>query len=134
MKSTTDRFYLLRIRRQSTAALLAKVSLCALAAHAQKGLFLYMPNNVRSGVSVVDTEVGSSRYDLAITPDGKTLYAADTFGNSVTVINTANNEVRNSIDLGVQPFGLAVNPNGKTRCDYRQQHSYVQLNERLGFE
>jgi YVTN family beta-propeller protein len=62
VKDTTDgfsRFYALRIRRQRTAALPAGLCLGALAAHAQNGPFLYVPNSGSSNVSVVDTSANS---------------------------------------------------------------------------
>jgi fibronectin-binding autotransporter adhesin len=56
---------------------------------------------------------GNQAFSLAITPDGKTLYASDPFSNNLTVINTVTKAV-STIPLGATSFGLAVTPNGQT--------------------
>jgi outer membrane autotransporter protein len=61
---------------------------------------------------------GGQVFGLTVTPDGKAVYVAtgrpDTGNASVTVINTATNQVTASIPVSGQPNGVAVSPDGKT--------------------
>ena len=56
---------------------------------------------------------GNQAFSLAVTPDGKTIYATDPFSNNLTVINTVT-KVATTIPIGATSFGLAVTPNGST--------------------
>lgn len=50
---------------------------------------------------------------LALSPDGKTLYAADQTGDRVAVVNTATGAVTGTIAVR-EPRGLVLSPEGKT--------------------
>jgi YVTN family beta-propeller protein len=58
--------------------------------------------------------VGKSPYDLAITPNGKTVYAADYGSRSVTPINVATNTALSPIPLTNAPVAIAIAPKGRT--------------------
>ncbi len=78
-----------------------------------------------SMVSVVDTATGmvtatipigdaAAFRILAISPDGRTLYAASDFTNTVTVIDTATNRITNTIRKVYGAGPIVVSPDGKT--------------------
>ena len=49
---------------------------------------------------------------LIVTPDGKKVYVSSTDSGSVKVIDTADDTLRASIDVGAKPAGIAVTPDG----------------------
>ena len=51
---------------------------------------------------------------LAITPDGKTVYAANVSGHTVTPISTATNRAGKPIMVGKNPSAMAITPDGRT--------------------
>jgi YVTN family beta-propeller protein len=51
---------------------------------------------------------------LAITPDGKTVYAANVDWHTVTPINTATNRAGKPITVGKGPDAVAITPDGRT--------------------
>ncbi|MGB9939582.1 PGF-pre-PGF domain-containing protein [Methanosarcina sp.] len=71
-------------------------------------------------VSVIDTAtnnvtatvpVGQSPGGVAVTPDGKKVYVANS-DPTVSIIDTATNTVTATINVGNRPYGVAVNPAG----------------------
>jgi YVTN family beta-propeller protein len=54
---------------------------------------------------------------VAITPDGTHAYVANSFSNTVSVIDTATNTVVATVPVGFSPFGVAITPDGT--------HAYV---------
>ncbi len=58
--------------------------------------------------------VGHQPFDMALTPDGRTLYVLNSGGDSATPIRVATNRAGASIPVPPQAFTLAVTPNGKT--------------------
>jgi len=54
---------------------------------------------------------------VAVSPDGAHLYVTNQSDNAVTVINTATNNVTETVAVGALPFGVAVSPDGA--------HAYV---------
>src|SRR5689334_22497462 len=74
-------------------------------------------------ISVFDTASGalgapivvgavSEPYQIAISPNGHTLYSANYEAGTVSAISTASKTVVATIPVGNQPFGIAVTPNG----------------------
>ncbi len=59
-------------------------------------------------------KVGYGPLSLVITPNGKTVYVADSGPGYVTPINVATNKPGKPINIGSNPFTLAVTPDGKT--------------------
>jgi YVTN family beta-propeller protein len=49
---------------------------------------------------------------VAVTPDSRKVYVADSARNTVSVINTATNEVAARVTVGMFPDGVAVAPDG----------------------
>jgi YVTN family beta-propeller protein len=49
-----------------------------------------------------------------VTPDGGTVYVANSNDSTVSVIATASNTVTATIPVGAGPAGLAVTPDGST--------------------
>jgi YVTN family beta-propeller protein len=62
--------------------------------------------------TVHDVAVGAAPFGIALGPDGKTAYVANTGGNSVTVIDAATLTVTRTIALGTSPAGLGIAPDG----------------------
>jgi YVTN family beta-propeller protein/autotransporter-associated beta strand protein len=110
------------------AALLGGVWLGALAAfatddaHAQQGPFLYVPNQGSNSVTVIDTPtnttvppataVQSQPTTAAVRGDESLVYVTNSNSNTVSLINTANNTVVATINVGANPLGVAVSPDG----------------------
>ena len=83
------------------------------------------------GVSVIDTAtntvvgspipIGTETFGLfigiAITPNGSSVYVANSAGGTVSVIATASNTVVDTISVGTSPSGIAITPDGT--------HAYV---------
>jgi YVTN family beta-propeller protein len=68
-------------------------------------------------------DVGSEPFAITVTPDGKTVYVANTWENTgrpasapgtVTPIATATNTPGAPIEVGSQPWAFAITPDGKT--------------------
>lgn len=57
--------------------------------------------------------VPSGPEGVALTPDGRKLYAASSGASTVSVIDTATDKVTAYIEVGEDPQGLMVTPNGK---------------------
>jgi YVTN family beta-propeller protein len=55
---------------------------------------------------------GAEPFQLAISPNGQTLYSANYEVGTVSAIATASKAVVATIPVGGQPFGIAVTPNG----------------------
>lgn len=51
--------------------------------------------------------------DIALSPDGRVLYALDLAHYRLAIVDTAARAVRGSIDVGRNPFALAVTPDGR---------------------
>ena len=83
----------------------------------------YISNAVSNSVSVIDTgtntvgaviPVGSLPYGIAVTPDGRFVYVANSGGTTLSVINAVTNTlVGSSIPVGNSPQGVALTPDGK---------------------
>jgi autotransporter-associated beta strand protein/YVTN family beta-propeller protein len=63
--------------------------------------------------SVVNIPISDPR-DLAITPNGQTVYVTEVLAGKVIPINTANNTAGTPISVGTLPFGVVVSPDGST--------------------
>ena len=68
-------------------------------------------------------DVGDEPFAITVTPDGKTVYVANTWENTgrparapgtVTPISTATNTPGELIEVGSQPWAFAITPDGKT--------------------
>jgi YVTN family beta-propeller protein len=58
-------------------------------------------------------KVGTAPIGVAVSPDGKYLYVANHHGNSVSVIDTSDGTVIDTVkEVGRGPVGVAVSPNG----------------------
>jgi YVTN family beta-propeller protein len=58
--------------------------------------------------------VGHKPFDIAVTPNGRTLYVLNSAGDTVTPIRVATNTPRAPIPVPHQPFTLVVTPDGRT--------------------
>jgi YVTN family beta-propeller protein len=97
--------------------------------------FAYIPNTGDNTLSVIDTSTdtiyktigGFESIDngIAVSPDGKAVYVTNFNSsksiNNVSVINTTENEVTGTLQLGFEPRAIAVSPDGKKL--------YITLNE-----
>jgi hyaluronoglucosaminidase len=67
-----------------------------------------------AGVPIGDNVDAQDQAVLAATPDGKTLYVADTEMSWVTPISTATNTAGPRITTGAGPYAIAATPDGST--------------------
>jgi YVTN family beta-propeller protein len=85
---------------------------------------IYVTNQLDNTASVIDgashkvvatVPVGVSPAQMAVSPDRKSVYIANTGSNTVSVLNTADNTIAKTIALprGSEPMDVAVNPNGR---------------------
>jgi len=110
--------------RLALAASLALIAL-ALLAPAALAREVYVPNSDANTVSVIDTTTNqvtatiptgplSGPFGLAISPDGRTVYTANSVGDSVSAISTqTKSTVGAPIPVGERPLGIAITPDGK---------------------
>ncbi len=61
---------------------------------------------------VGEIRVGDEPNGVAIHPNGQTAYVTNTVSGTVSVINTASQQVTRTILVGTEPYGLALTPNG----------------------
>ena len=78
----------------------------------------------RSNTVVATVNVGSFPVEVALSPNGKRLYVANFFDNSVSVVDTATNTVVTTIDVGSGPQGIAITPDGASgvRLQLQRRH------------
>jgi YVTN family beta-propeller protein len=111
------------------AALLAPVGglVCATSPTAEKPAAparIYVSNQLDNTVSVIDgathkvvatVPVGVSPAHMAVSADRRSLYIANTGSDTVSVLNTDNNNVAKTIALPREsrPLGVAVSPSGR---------------------
>jgi YVTN family beta-propeller protein len=62
------------------------------------------------------------------TPDSRTVYAANATTNSVTPISTATNRAGKSIKVGLEPYSMAITPNGRTLVVVSQDNTVTLIN------
>jgi YVTN family beta-propeller protein len=85
---------------------------------------IYVTNQLDNTASVIDgathkivatVRVGVSPAQMAVSPDRKSVYIANTGSNTVSVLNTDNNSIARTIALPPRsrPVDLAVSPNGR---------------------
>ena len=85
---------------------------------------IYVTNQLDNTASVIDggthkivatVRVGISPAQMAVSPDRKSVYIANTGSDTVSVLNTADNTVARTIALPhrSRPIGVALNPNGR---------------------
>jgi YVTN family beta-propeller protein len=85
---------------------------------------IYVTNQLDNTASVIDgatlkivatVRVGVSPAQIAVSPDRKSVYIANTGSNTVSVLNTDNNTIARTIALPPRsrPVDLAANPNGR---------------------
>jgi YVTN family beta-propeller protein len=86
---------------------------------AETGQYDVIPVNVASGKEGTPIEVGAYPQDVAVSPDGSTVYATLTGGDSgpggsdqVAVISTATDTVTGDITVGTGPRQVAFSPDG----------------------
>lgn len=97
------------------------------------GNYIYVANyvdGVTSNVKIIDTNNNTllpvsitglaGPFALAVSPDGLRVYVTNfgsnnfqPYGTSVKIIDTTTNTIVNSIELGIQPSGVAFTPDGK---------------------
>ena len=68
--------------------------------------------NAGTGQIVTTVQVGTSPYDITISPDGSLVYVANSGTGTVSVINTSTNTAVATIPVGASPEGLVVSPDG----------------------
>lgn len=52
--------------------------------------------------------------DLALSPDGATLYAVDQIGFQMLIVDTKSNAITSRVPTGRYPFGIGLSPDGQT--------------------
>jgi YVTN family beta-propeller protein len=61
------------------------------------------------------------------TPDSKTVFAANATTNSVTPISAATNRAGKSIKVGMEPYSMAITPNGRTLVVVSQDNTVTLI-------
>jgi YVTN family beta-propeller protein len=85
---------------------------------------IYVTNQLDNTASVIDggthkivatVRVGVSPAQMAVSPDRRSVYIANTGSDTVSVLNTANNTIARTIALprGTRPLDVAVEPKGR---------------------
>jgi YVTN family beta-propeller protein len=86
--------------------------------------FVWVANPDSNSVSVVRVEndanqlvaeipVGTEPQNVAISPNGATVYVSNTVSGTVTVIDAASRQIISTILVGTEPYGMALTPNGR---------------------
>jgi len=90
-------------------------------AFSPNGRFVYVPSPA-GPLTVIDTAmrsvvalitVSAGQYDIALSPEGRFLYAADVGDANLTVVDTKTNMKVRQIALNSAPFNLVLTPDGK---------------------
>jgi len=77
----------------------------------------------------------SGPFAITISPNGKRAYVTnfgsnnfEPFGTTVGIVNLESNKIERTIQLGIQPSGLDITPDGKYICvsNYNTLYAYVQ--------
>ena len=68
------------------------------------------PVNLLAKTAGTPIKVGSTPYQVAISPDGRAAYVTNNSSNSVTPINTATQTAGAEIKVGAAPDGIAITP------------------------
>ena len=87
----------------------------AYVANTVSGTVSMIRTNIRNGIihKPKHITVGTEPYGLALTPNGTRLYVTNARSNSITVIDTANDQVVETItNVGFEPRGLAITNDG----------------------
>ena len=66
-----------------------------------------------SNKGVASIKVGDLPAGVAITPDGKRAYVANSAARSVSVVDTASNTVLATVEVEPNPQQIAITPDGK---------------------
>lgn len=69
--------------------------------------------NTATNILMAPIIVGPSTYDIAFTPDGKKIYAANSRNNTIYVIDAATNKVTANVPVGDSPYEVVVTQDGK---------------------
>lgn len=71
--------------------------------------------------------VGTDPWEVAVAPDGRHAYVANSRSNSVSVIDTVSNSVTATVPVGNSPTGVAVTPDGRHAYVANSQSSSVSV-------
>jgi YVTN family beta-propeller protein len=106
----------------TTTALGAATAVATVPAHAAGASRpVYVAHLLDNSVGVLDPAtgaltstipVGSFPFDLAVSPDGSTLYTANASADTVSVVSTATGTVTDTVTVGDGPNAVAVSPDG----------------------
>lgn len=66
-----------------------------------------------TGTVITSVKVGRGPKGVAVVPNGKTAYVANSRSNNVSVIDTSTNTVTGTVKVGYNPSEVAVSPDGK---------------------
>jgi hyaluronoglucosaminidase len=72
------------------------------------------PIRTATNTALPPIPVGHQPFDMAVTPNGRTVYVLNSGGDTVTPIRVATNTVGAPIPVPPQAFTLAVTPGGKS--------------------
>ncbi|MCH8042630.1 MAG: beta-propeller fold lactonase family protein [Planctomycetes bacterium] len=97
------------IRLLSSVSVLAAVGWCVLGTDGQQ-----LRGDKEQSAQATKPATYRSPADVAISPDGKTLYVSDSTGRNVTILDAATKTVRAEIALRGKPRGVALSADGST--------------------
>ncbi len=102
---------------------LAVVGCAVMGPGREAGGQIYVANQESDSISVIDPSTlkvvttipsqGSSTHDLALTPDGRLLFATNLKTGTLTVVDTATNRVVATLPTGKATHAIAISPDGK---------------------
>ncbi|MFH9090278.1 YncE family protein [Streptomyces sp. NPDC017673] len=84
--------------------------------------YVTSPSTVFPTVRVIDTAttmevdhvpVGHGPFGLTVTPDGRRVYVANAYSDSLSVIDTASDKVVDEIKVGSDPVDVVMSPDGR---------------------
>ena len=83
-------------------------------AMATVGAGLTLPLATAASAATSTVSVGNGPYAVAVNPSTNTVYVANSYDNTASVINGLTNAVTSTISVGNNPCGVAVNPSTNT--------------------
>jgi len=111
-----------------TAYVVSGAQTCGTCSHQPPPANTVTPVNVVTNTALKAIKVGQYPDAIAITPNGKTAYVANSGSGTVTPINTATNTPLKAIKVGPSAGPIAITPNGKTAYVTSGEHTVTPIN------
>lgn len=116
------------------------------AEHAAPAVPAYVPNQKSGSISVIDTgtdkvvrtlsaggELGKRLQQIALGPEGKTLYVVDAEHHRLLLVDIAGDKVERELDIGEGAEGVGLSPDGKQVAVCVEQQNQVMFVDTASF-